>query len=749
MIDIEKKRSMILKWSDFIKTHPANRDYNKNLMALQQLIPISDTFQNSFRHLTDNKSIICLTRGQEKEVQATFHHSILKKSFTDQNPTYIALVGFESRATAVRLDPSEIFKQAPKRKFPTFKALLACRTQEDLTTVEATVEKKADNYAIVPPFLATELLDEDDLSASNLLLKMILKVDKLIQRPAPNELNTGQGEESSDNSVEVVAPDLDEGEMTLGPDDPEPILIDPASEPTALAHPLEPSFERIFDFLFLTATGEKEIKPVSLRVCTKAATSRWTDEQHSKFLKHRSHTSPPQAHPMMGVDPRMVELTQKFGSLTDVIRKREEYELEAKAEKEIEKRDKGNGVKKFEKLSPIIKNIAIMFTVVEGMNQEDIDELAPTKNALSLLEINSGPVIKELLQNHLKAKGCMAYLQPGMCNSLKSLIIASYNDAYNPSNLCVFHCGPEKVGNDVTEEEIAILTEKANINKLKMEDIAKLTKNETYLPRDFWAYEHMIINFQELCAYIGGANSITTMAWAKIVRHAKQNQLAYKKYERENDLFYISLCDDWMRRTQTFIHSGASGKLTDQKREHIDFMPTLMDIEFHRYHVRRPCWMPRPKRKADNTNNQNGGGSGLGGGGNLNGKQENKRRNYGKGEIVVNDNLEEDMKVPSAVTYRELFSPDYIGKLKYVNHEDGSHKCHNWHHSGRCWTNCKRIASHKKKLTKKEIEEGKKFVLQAFGNWSAAKGKGDVPDGHPPKNEEADKKKEGEKQGGI
>ena len=124
-----------------------------------------------------------------------------------------------------------------------------------------------------------------------------------------------------------------------------------------------------------------------------------------------------------------------------------------------------------------------MFTVVNGMTQDEVDELTPTDNSLSLLEVNSGPVIKELLQNHLKSKGCMAYLQPGMCNSLKSLIIASYNYAYNPSNLCVFHCGPEKVGEDISEEDIVMLTEKANINKLKREDIAKLTKNETYLPQ--------------------------------------------------------------------------------------------------------------------------------------------------------------------------------------------------------------------------------------------------------------------------
>lgn len=126
-----------------------------------------------------------------------------------------------------------------------------------------------------------------------------------------------------------------------------------------------------------------------------------------------------------------------------------------------------------------------------------------------------------------------------------------------------------------------MLTESATMNKLKKEDIAKLTKNETYLPKDFWAYEHMIVNFHELCCYIGGANCATAKAWEQIVSHAKQNQIAYKKYERENEMFYISLCDEWMRGTQTHTHSGASGKLVNMKKEHLNFTPTLMDIEFH------------------------------------------------------------------------------------------------------------------------------------------------------------------------
>ena len=180
-------------------------------------------------------------------------------------------------------------------------------------------------------------------------------------------------------------------------EDPDRIEVDELTMGKNIGHPLSPGFERIMDFLYEAAVGTKEIKSVILRVCTKSSTSRWADDQHEKCLNHKRHSTLPQASRTIDEDLRMAQLTNKFGTLTDIIARREQYDLEVKAEKEIEKKDKGSGAKKFEKLSPIIKNIMIMFTSVEGMTQDQVDELTPTENALSLLEVNSGPVIKELL----------------------------------------------------------------------------------------------------------------------------------------------------------------------------------------------------------------------------------------------------------------------------------------------------------------------------------------------------------------
>ena len=52
-----------------------------------------------------------------------------------------------------------------------------------------------------------------------------------------------------------------------------------------------------------------------------------------------------------------------------------------------------------------------------------------------------------------------------------------------------------------------------------------------------------------------------------------------------------------------------------------------------------------------------------------------------------------------------------------MNHPDGSEKCHNWHHRGRCDTKCPRLASHSKKLTEAEIEGGKAYVQKVLANY--------------------------------
>ena len=51
----------------------------------------------------------------------------------------------------------------------------------------------------------------------------------------------------------------------------------------------------------------------------------------------------------------MAQLTHKFGTLTDIITRREQYDLEAKATKEMGKKDKDSGAKNSKNSHPSSK----------------------------------------------------------------------------------------------------------------------------------------------------------------------------------------------------------------------------------------------------------------------------------------------------------------------------------------------------------------------------------------------------------
>ena len=156
---------MILKWSDYLKIHPSNQDYDTNAAALQSLISNSESPENSFRHLNENKTIICITKSAfDGHLQATFNHTVKKTSFMQKDPDCLALTGFGARAMAVRLDPKEVFKHPQKKvAVPSFRDMLKCRTTDDISNLQVSAHKiHIDCYAILPPTLAEEIFDEEN-----------------------------------------------------------------------------------------------------------------------------------------------------------------------------------------------------------------------------------------------------------------------------------------------------------------------------------------------------------------------------------------------------------------------------------------------------------------------------------------------------------------------------------------------------------------------------------------------------------
>ena len=256
---------------------------------------------------------------------------------------------------------------------------------------------------------------------------------------------------------------------------------------------------------------------------------------------------------------------------------------------------------KYNNLPPIIKSIIATCTMVPCMSQTDLDEIESTDNLRSFIGIKSGTsTISSTLQHTLRSKGCTAYLQNGMCNDIKNGIIASNPDPFERNGLCVFLTAPEELKQVKTDRK-AELEEKSARNKLSAEDTTLLTTNDAYLPRDFWAFEHMVRNFIELVAYLLGPECLITRAWRQILEHAQKKQALYKQFEREERYFFTCLLDELYRRTQTFIHSGADGLVSWLDFEQLSFHDITRSIDNYSHQVKRSIHTYL-KRKYDSQN---------------------------------------------------------------------------------------------------------------------------------------------------
>ena len=109
---------MILKWSNYLAAYPCSQDHDTNVAALQKLIPQFEKPENAVRHLHNNKSLVCVTKSAfDSYIQATFNHAIMKSScsFIQPLPDFLALAGFGTQATSVKINPKEMFKH-PRNK---------------------------------------------------------------------------------------------------------------------------------------------------------------------------------------------------------------------------------------------------------------------------------------------------------------------------------------------------------------------------------------------------------------------------------------------------------------------------------------------------------------------------------------------------------------------------------------------------------------------------------------------------------
>ena len=606
---------MLVKWSDFLKANPLNADYDTNASALQSLISINETPENSFRHLADYKSLVCISRNSlDGDIQATFHHTIKRSSFLQTNPDYYGLMGFGTRAAAVKIRHTDLFKHTPKTKVvPEFKSLLKCKTEEEVLALPATNEKiSIDFYALLPPCLSEELFSTEDLSPSSVLLLFINKINSMFnedqaQAPIPPAESNDETDPTSNTTNNDQTPDPEQQEATSGntasansTSDNTELTNNDANETTDSnenddneGHPASASFSRILNFLCECVKNPRVISDVTITTCTKQSTASWVDHLHTELLGRNPTISTNPA--TTGINPQTNSLIESMGALTAAMADRQLKDMEAKSNPKS-----SDATKKFDNLPPITKNTTILCTMVPDMSQEELPEIEPTAAWLSLIGIKSSMTIVRTIEHTMRNRGCIVYLQKGMCNDFRHGTIASSPDPFERNGLCVFLMAPEETKR-VKEDRLREIEEKASRNKLNQDDIELLTSNEVYLPKDFWAFEHMVRNFSTITSYLFGNDCLMARAWRIVLEHAGTHQATYKKFERDYQYFYVIVLDELHRRTQTFIHSAADGLLSSLKIRQLDFSSILDAIENHTYFVRRPTGLP--KRKQDHNTN--------------------------------------------------------------------------------------------------------------------------------------------------
>lgn len=126
-----------------------------------------------------------------------------------------------------------------------------------------------DSYAILPPTLSAEILEEDNLDPAYVILKMINKINLLddIQRPEKIDLTN----EKDDTDVKDAGASNEKNGK-------EPVHQDEG------LHPMKEAFARILYFLYHVMMKTKAIEPTSLMVCTKSATTGWCEQRHKLCL---------------------------------------------------------------------------------------------------------------------------------------------------------------------------------------------------------------------------------------------------------------------------------------------------------------------------------------------------------------------------------------------------------------------------------------------------------------------------------
>ena len=223
---------------------------------------------------------------------------------------------------------------------------------------------------------------------------------------------------------------------------------------------------------------------------------------------------------------------------------------------------------------------------------------------------------------------------------------------------------------------------------------------------------------------------MSSIAWRTAVTHAQQNEVIYRDYARQSNLFYVSLLDEYQRRFQIFMRSCGFGLVNRMRRNQLYFDRICEEIETLAYHTKRPRWLPEPKPRRQDAQNS------------YSRDHKRQRPNNDKttpnttSNSITNPNVDKDMILPEFVKFYDVFSREMRNKCgtKAPKHANGTIRCNNFHHRGWCYPTCRFSSSHQIKLSDDEVKEGRNYAQQLLLHYNASKQNTppSIPHGKPP-----------------
>jgi len=649
-----------------------------------------------------------------RNLQLTFFHSIKKPAILSTDSEYFALTGFSCRASAVRIDPKDLFKLTSKKHyFPPFEQLITLRTEQDIMNLVPTSdmdEDKSEHHALLPPILFEELLELEDLRSQNVLLSILAKIRSL-KSPEPDQTSEHDDSFDEDGFVDLSNQEVNEDEK---------------SATTDSNQSLNPTFDdenRSYEkkFLWSLCHNPDKINGVPTATCTIPSTMNWLDKIHEEHIPRRQvqpfpipaarYALPPVHH---GPDDNVASSLNKLATTLDF---HYENELKERAEKKKKKDEK-----QYDNLSSVQKTTVKFVTITKDHTEEDAPNLEPTPTMKILLEQSSSIKVQAQLQHEFSKRKHICALSSGMCTSIKQGTIAS-QPSYTDINGISPFCTPNENKDDKMDHATMLyMSEQLELGKVCAADVKMITKLSITFPKEFNDFVHFLKNFCLLLQLLTGQNSILSEALQSMVDHAIENERTYKDHAEDDWTFYPGVLDHVHKRTQMFIHSAGEGDFNKLKTKQLDFTFLMESIEGYNYVHHTPKWLRTRKRSLDEQSRSNSGGGGNHNSPNRQENDKNKKDNK-RGEKLINQHVDAKMKIPQEFKYGDVFRPEQRKGLTPENHDDGSIKCNNWHHRGFCFSKCKLRSSHEKILSEGEKERMRKYSQTLIEKWKKSRGK--------------------------